>query len=126
MECVIVRSLGGNDMDKYYKMCVAAGFNYYRKVPNFGDLQIVSGLSVTEFFLRYKAYELAQQLSYRLFGKDFDDTIEETALRMIMKEKGNFIWTGERWITESEGIRILKDHPGDLKELMDAVSRACK
>ncbi len=103
-------------MDRYYKMCIAAGLNYYRKVPNLVDLQKISGLSIPEFFINFRTYEFSSQLVHKLMGEPDDSTVEENALRMVMKEKGNFIWTGEKWITKSEGRELVKDT--NLDELM--------
>lgn len=86
-------------MDKYYKMCVAAKLNYYRKVPDMEDLQRISGLSTVDFLRKFQIYTFSRHVVHKLFDTNSDDTIEEITLKMVMNIKGNFIWNGERWIT---------------------------
>ncbi len=108
-------------MNRYQKMCVAAGLNYYRKLPNLVDLQRLSGFSISEFFSRYKIYEFSSNLACKLLGTENNFTVEESALQMVMKEKWNFIWAGDKWITEAEGCEIIKDF--DPKELVNMFKR---
>jgi hypothetical protein len=40
-------------MSEYYKMCVAAGLNYYRKVPSVDDLLKLSVWRFNDFIWKY-------------------------------------------------------------------------
>jgi len=46
-------------MSEYYKMCVAAGLNYYRKVPSVDDLFKLSGWSLSDWLHIYECYTFA-------------------------------------------------------------------
>lgn len=83
-------------MSEYYKMCIAAGLNYYRRVPNIDDLINLSGWNTKTFIDLYN--------DYTHYQKTFPFNIDErVVLKIIMEVNYGLKWDGKTWFDEHEG-----------------------
>lgn len=96
-------------MGNYIKMCVASGLNYYRKVPDIRQLIIYSGMGETEFWSKVRIYSLGASLVFGRFDPSHHETIRESAIKMIMKEKYGKLWIVDRWCSTKNVIKAYED-----------------
>ena len=93
-------------MSEYYKMCVAAGLNYYRLVPDISDLLNLTGWNTKTIIDMYDYYTLDIEIPRYKMDKCI-------LLKMIMKVKYGLDWDGDQWFDERENWIPLCEFLGD-------------
>lgn len=83
------------DDTDYYKMCVAAGLNYYRKVPDVEDLLNFSGWDTKTIISIYTLYIQNQKICPFRMDK-------RIVLNMIMNENYGLDWNGSEWFNRRD------------------------
>ena len=95
-----------DSVSEYYKMCVAAGLNYYRLVPDIDDLLKLFGLGTRDFIYLYDCYTQNNEIPRY-------PTDKHIVIKMLMKEKHGLDWDGTQWFDERENLTQLCDFLGD-------------
>lgn len=85
-------------MSEYYKMCVAAGLNHYRLVPDVDDLFKLSGWTVSYWVQAYAYYAPIYDDNYNKFGR----WNERVMLQIIKKCEESLTWFEGDWVDECE------------------------